>query len=840
MTSINEILKKLENGFEHTRKGEGKDLVLAIGNTGVGKSTFLNYMLEHKMCQDQNTGNIDTVQPATFKIGHEMKSETLYATPFVSEIYPWVYTDCPGFQDNRISSDAVVSSISTELAVRNARQVKAVVILIEVHTLLSARLNELSQLMKTLISLFKSPIDMANYSIVAITKVDSLGLTEETTKQRMLQGFKKIERNCDGNLEMLKNKYERSKSPLADDLHSASAPTPEDFAFIKAFVAAILQKQDDIVFVKPLDEGQSRERVIELIKGIRPHKSKKLYNQIVSAVRSFPSSFGPLSSDHDKDKQEKVKRLTVKDFNFQAYSEQRILFNKAIYDRAHDGNELIEAIKTQSNQLKSAINTCQESETRIMTLNELKSNLQRLFYDSGDSTGSIENSETLIARNRTTINSQSEEKRTIKTRIVTLDRELAKIDTDELKLFRSEHLSKDWSFWRGWFYILDFEAKTDSESIPMVIEKDQANGDWYDTVDQRKKGYYKTKYVSQWFTEAYAKVDAYIKTKQDTGNQLRIKEINKEIESLQNRKTELRASLNELKEANQILIQNIESIRDGKLKAAKDQEMKITECDQEINRLSNRIKENQNLIKESKSKGTQLLKSFFEGSPDNARVPVKFQVIKEVAELLDFPSPLVQVFIKCYDPFIKQQLSDIRKLFEINPATINFSTLPTQAVPECDEDIGPKDPITSQRIITPVVTDAGTLFDLQSLRKCFPEHPTKEDVYEFSHHDGRVEHIHYLCWKQIGNLSEYLYQRRRQTSPEKRHSFINIPSDLNELLRIQYDLQQEIACIEKEFKAAMDKKQIELEKINTQIQSLHISESSDKDTFSDEEYEIVS
>ncbi|EDV24063.1 uncharacterized protein TRIADDRAFT_57164 [Trichoplax adhaerens] len=616
MTSINEILKKLENGFEHTRKGEGKDLVLAIGNTGVGKSTFLNYMLEHKMCQDQNTGNIDTVQPATFKIGHEMESETLYATPFVSEIYPWVYTDCPGFQDNRISSDAVVSSISTELAVRNARQPNG-------YGELFHRGYNKSRFSRT---------DRRDY------------------KAKNFASFKKIEKNCDGNLEILKNRYERSKSPLADDLHSASAPTPEDFAFIKAFVAAILQKQDDIVFVKPLDEGQSRERVIELIKGIRPHKSKKLYNQIVSAVRSFPSSFGPLSSDHDKDKQEKVKRLTVKDFNFQTYSEQRILFNKAIYDRAHDGNELIEAIKTQSNQLKSAINTCQESETRIMTLNELKSNLQRLFYDSGDSTGSIENSETLIARNRTTINSQSEEKRTIKTRIVTLDRELAKIDTDELKLFRSEQLSKDWSFWRGWFNKLNFEAKTDSESIPMVIEKDQANGDWYDTVDQRKKGYYKTIYASQWFTEAYAKVDAYIKTKQDTGNQLRIKEINKEIESLQNQETELRASLNELKEANQILIQSVKSIRDGKLKAAKDQEMKITECDQEINRLSNRIKENQNLIKESKSKGTQLLKSFFEGSPDNARVPVKFQVIKEVAELLDFPSPLVQTclaFRKC-------------------------------------------------------------------------------------------------------------------------------------------------------------------------------------------------
>ncbi|EDV23705.1 uncharacterized protein TRIADDRAFT_57169 [Trichoplax adhaerens] len=93
-----------------------------LGNTGVGKGTFVNYMLRHEMFRDAESAAVDTYGPATFTIGYEMRPEILYAKPFLSEKYPLVFKDFPRFQDNRLSSDAVVTSISTELAVRNAHQ----------------------------------------------------------------------------------------------------------------------------------------------------------------------------------------------------------------------------------------------------------------------------------------------------------------------------------------------------------------------------------------------------------------------------------------------------------------------------------------------------------------------------------------------------------------------------------------------------------------------------------------------------------------------------------------------------------------------------------------------
>ncbi|RDD44285.1 hypothetical protein TrispH2_003252 [Trichoplax sp. H2] len=79
-------------------------------------------MLRHEMFRDAESAAVDTYGPATFTIGYEMRPEILYAKPFLSEKYPLVFKDFPRFQDNRLSSDAVVTSISTELAVRNAHQ----------------------------------------------------------------------------------------------------------------------------------------------------------------------------------------------------------------------------------------------------------------------------------------------------------------------------------------------------------------------------------------------------------------------------------------------------------------------------------------------------------------------------------------------------------------------------------------------------------------------------------------------------------------------------------------------------------------------------------------------
>ncbi|RDD44336.1 hypothetical protein TrispH2_003249 [Trichoplax sp. H2] len=160
--------------------------------------------------KNEDNGTVDAIDSATFKVGHEMDSETSYAKPVISNHYPWVFTDCPGFLDNRDPDDAVVTAISSPLAVRNARQVKAVVILIEISGILRAGLEALSTLLKVLITLFHNPVDMVNYSVFGITKTDLLGLTEDRAKQKVWDAFKKIVKHCDQKLDTIKKEPQRS------------------------------------------------------------------------------------------------------------------------------------------------------------------------------------------------------------------------------------------------------------------------------------------------------------------------------------------------------------------------------------------------------------------------------------------------------------------------------------------------------------------------------------------------------------------------------------------------------------------------------------------------------
>ena len=117
--SIQLLNMYIAEGVVNARKLSGREAIVVMGNTGAGKSTFLNYLMGCEMTtQDPEElglvglddevvvvlprsagGSLDEIMP----IGHEKKSKTFL--PHIEEDprqeAPYAYCDCPGFLDNR-------------------------------------------------------------------------------------------------------------------------------------------------------------------------------------------------------------------------------------------------------------------------------------------------------------------------------------------------------------------------------------------------------------------------------------------------------------------------------------------------------------------------------------------------------------------------------------------------------------------------------------------------------------------------------------------------------------------------------------------------------------------
>ena len=112
--SIECLLDCIEYGVKQASRANGQQLVIVIGNTGAGKSTFINLLhgceLEMVKKADTTTKKLivrvteGSSLPELMTIGHTKQSETF--TPVVKgaegSIGPgFAFADCPGFLDNR-------------------------------------------------------------------------------------------------------------------------------------------------------------------------------------------------------------------------------------------------------------------------------------------------------------------------------------------------------------------------------------------------------------------------------------------------------------------------------------------------------------------------------------------------------------------------------------------------------------------------------------------------------------------------------------------------------------------------------------------------------------------
>ena len=189
-------------GQEQARKAASADAVAVIGNTGAGKSTFVNYLhgceLEsvakvalassaasaaaspspHAAAAEDATNKTDNenddqddddddnevetvirvkvgegLKPELMPIGHSKKSATF--VPDVAQGEDFAFLDCPGFLDNRGPEINIANAVNIKQALHGAASVKVVVI-INYYSIMVDRGRGQRELVKILRDLFGS------------------------------------------------------------------------------------------------------------------------------------------------------------------------------------------------------------------------------------------------------------------------------------------------------------------------------------------------------------------------------------------------------------------------------------------------------------------------------------------------------------------------------------------------------------------------------------------------------------------------------------------------------------------------------------------------------------
>ena len=164
-------------GEHNARDIKGKEAVIVIGNTGAGKSSFVNYLAgcemvfkgkkkkDGKMSKKKHLvvkpkaegGCLDEIMP----IGHDKKSKTFM--PHIETTAQQItYCDCPGFLDNRGAEINIANAVNIRKAFSQAKGVK-VIILINYCSLKADRGRGLTDMINICSHLFGSTQNIEKY-----------------------------------------------------------------------------------------------------------------------------------------------------------------------------------------------------------------------------------------------------------------------------------------------------------------------------------------------------------------------------------------------------------------------------------------------------------------------------------------------------------------------------------------------------------------------------------------------------------------------------------------------------------------------------------------------------
>lgn len=136
---------------------QSQEVVLVLGNTGAGKSTFVNYIVGRRMREAEVPSSLQQgflCDDAVVEIGHGFESRTDFPHSVIDRDI--AYCDCPGFSDTRGPMFDITNTYAIGKVARSARSVKGVVYVMSYHALLADRAAALEEMVFMLQKLFGS------------------------------------------------------------------------------------------------------------------------------------------------------------------------------------------------------------------------------------------------------------------------------------------------------------------------------------------------------------------------------------------------------------------------------------------------------------------------------------------------------------------------------------------------------------------------------------------------------------------------------------------------------------------------------------------------------------
>lgn len=237
------LIQDLPQKIGQVKKSE--EVVFAVGDTGEGKSTTINYLIGCNITKIDGLSYSTAICKPSYEgqkiaeTSNKTESVTLYPERYTNVIeHPQVvFYDCAGFKDNRGIAEKVCASIGTEFAVSSAKEAKSisVMIVISIQTLEVSRGECAKKLARTLGDLLKNPETLHESVLFVFTKCSN----RSTASKKML-------------VEKLNEYLEKSNSE-------------EEF---KIF-SLMSKNQNNIILIDVFDKGESREEIFSKIKTLK-------------------------------------------------------------------------------------------------------------------------------------------------------------------------------------------------------------------------------------------------------------------------------------------------------------------------------------------------------------------------------------------------------------------------------------------------------------------------------------------------------------------------------------------------------------------------------------------
>lgn len=154
------------------------EVVFIVGNTGVGKSTCLNYFYGCDMVREKHQMIVSPHSkiPAVAAIGHGLLSKTFLPQITTVPGSALTFCDTPGFHDTRSPELRIVNAVNIRKILLSAKLVK-ILILMNTNSIIDPRKRDVTELLQILTEMFGSFSEMSHFSegvLIGITRPNAI------------------------------------------------------------------------------------------------------------------------------------------------------------------------------------------------------------------------------------------------------------------------------------------------------------------------------------------------------------------------------------------------------------------------------------------------------------------------------------------------------------------------------------------------------------------------------------------------------------------------------------------------------------------------------------------